>query len=266
MSLNEQISRVKEKLGQLQRAGITYTYSTKSRPHDYSLNPPLSISEVEQFENKFGLRLPEDYRAFLTEVGNGGGGPPLALYPLTTDMGRYFTGMDRYSEDPYPERLRQPFPLNDHLILYKECSSDGTFHTWITQSGDKETVRQMMARSEKFNEPLYSHGTLELCHWGCGMFFCLVVNGPEYGNVWMDDRTNLMGILALQKGKTDPRRIQFLDWYESWLDRSLLEISSGQHINERYSFWPSDEWWDEFKKKDQVTSDEESDPASSKQT
>jgi len=53
----------------------------------------------------------------------------------------------------------------------------------------------------------------------------LVVNGTEYGNIWVDDRCNDAGIYPDQhfgnKG-----RITFLAWYEAWLDKSLNEIAT----------------------------------------
>src|SRR3954454_16307446 len=43
--------------------------------HDYKLNPPLPTSVIEAFEERHGVSLPEDYRHFLSEIGNGGDGP-----------------------------------------------------------------------------------------------------------------------------------------------------------------------------------------------
>src|SRR4051794_40138647 len=50
--------------------------------HQYKLNPRLAVSIVEAFEDRHGLRLPDDYRAFITEVGNGGAGPHYGLFPF----------------------------------------------------------------------------------------------------------------------------------------------------------------------------------------
>lgn len=43
--------------------------------HQYKLNPSLPVSVVQAFEGRYGVSLPEDYRLFITEVGNGGAGP-----------------------------------------------------------------------------------------------------------------------------------------------------------------------------------------------
>jgi len=43
-----------------------------SNGHDYELFPPLPFSEIEAFEKRKFVALPEDYKTFLTQVGNGG--------------------------------------------------------------------------------------------------------------------------------------------------------------------------------------------------
>jgi hypothetical protein len=42
----------------------------------YSLGPVLSEEEVAAFEGRYNFKLPEGYRRFLMEIGNGGDGPP----------------------------------------------------------------------------------------------------------------------------------------------------------------------------------------------
>src|SRR5690348_6488288 len=53
--------------------------------HQYKLNPPLPVSVVEAFEGTHGISLPEDYRLFLTEIGNGGAGPCYGVLPFGKD-------------------------------------------------------------------------------------------------------------------------------------------------------------------------------------
>ena len=45
--------------------------------HKYEFDPPADISEVRAFEQKHGMKLPENYVRVLTELGNGGAGPDL---------------------------------------------------------------------------------------------------------------------------------------------------------------------------------------------
>ena len=50
--------------------------------HRYRFNPPLAEREVTAFEQRHGIRLPQDYRGFLIEVGNGGAGPHYGVFRL----------------------------------------------------------------------------------------------------------------------------------------------------------------------------------------
>jgi hypothetical protein len=57
-------------------------------------------------------------------------------------------------------------------------------------------------------------GTVVLCHEGCGHLHLLVVNGPAYGQVWLDSTVSDAGYA--------PLGVSFLDWYERWLDDVLV--------------------------------------------
>lgn len=56
-----------------------------SGSHRYKLNPPLPASVVEAFEERHRVTLPEDYRFFLTEFGDGGAGPYSGVLPFGRD-------------------------------------------------------------------------------------------------------------------------------------------------------------------------------------
>jgi len=43
--------------------------------HQYKLRPPRPAAEIEAFETRHGIELPQDYRYFITEIGDGGAGP-----------------------------------------------------------------------------------------------------------------------------------------------------------------------------------------------
>lgn len=43
--------------------------------HHYQLNAALARANVAAFERAHSVDLPDDYVAFLTELGNGGAGP-----------------------------------------------------------------------------------------------------------------------------------------------------------------------------------------------
>ncbi len=43
--------------------------------HRYRFNPPASEDIIFDFESKYRIQLPQDFRSFLTKLGNGGAGP-----------------------------------------------------------------------------------------------------------------------------------------------------------------------------------------------
>lgn len=50
--------------------------------HKYQWNPLTSLKEIEKFEQTAGVSLPEDYRGFLLQAGDGGAGPFYGLFSL----------------------------------------------------------------------------------------------------------------------------------------------------------------------------------------
>lgn len=58
-----------------------------ARHHKYELNPPASLRDIENFEWAIGISLPEDYRNFLLQAGDGGAGPFYGLFSIARVQG-----------------------------------------------------------------------------------------------------------------------------------------------------------------------------------
>lgn len=81
MSIIEEISLLKERISRLKEKDKHFrVYGSKS--HKYQFRPTLTEDEVSVFEQKYQIKLPEDYRLFLIQIGNGGAGPDYGLSPL----------------------------------------------------------------------------------------------------------------------------------------------------------------------------------------
>jgi hypothetical protein len=132
-----------------------------SSKHRYRLNAPISVEELREFEAFFSVTLPDDYRQFLLEAGNGGAGPYYGLLPLS--------GAFVYGD------LDKPFALAE---------------SW-DQSDCQEPEDEIPAR--------YRDGTLALSEHGCGYWSFLVVTGPERGMVWDDFTCGGTGIHPTHK-------------------------------------------------------------------
>ncbi|MFF0479031.1 SMI1/KNR4 family protein [Streptomyces sp. NPDC004284] len=118
---------------------------------------------VRAFEGEHGVVLPEPYRTFVAEVCDGlRAGPPFyGLLPLVQMPSDWGSGR--------PERLlAEPFPLTE---------------AWLWEAeGDEEELSE--EEFEARTDPVFDHGSLLLGTDGCGMYWHLIVTGPQRGHVW----------------------------------------------------------------------------------
>jgi hypothetical protein len=157
--------------------------------HGYVLAPTLSEAEAKAFEEKHRIVLPGEYRAFLTEVGNGGAGPFYGIFPL---------GLDDWGdplEDEQFGSLERPFPGS---LPVETPGLD-------------------------FSPEHLLDGCLQIAHMGCALYVLLAVSGPLRESLWEDLRANDGGLRLLLDEKGG--RLGFGDWYMAWL-RSPLRIPS----------------------------------------
>lgn len=122
--------------------------------HRYRLNAPLSRATVEAFESRRAVTLPDGYRRFLLEIGDGLAGPDYGLQPLEMVA------------------LRNPLSLTDldnGLKGFQELTDDSAEF-----GQDKPT--------------LILGAQLVLGGSGCGGVNLLVVSGPEQGNIWRHEQ------------------------------------------------------------------------------
>jgi len=156
----------------------------KVRAHGLRLGPAVTEDILSNFELRCGCALPEGYRAFLKEIGDGAFGPP--SYGLLR-FAEPPPDMSQEEARPWADsrRLCLPFPFTRHWVWEEADDSD---------EGAQEQV---------------ADGTLHLGTNGCAQYSLLVVTGPERGNVWM--------LADVGITPTVPKR-DFLQWFEDWLD------------------------------------------------
>src|SRR5690348_11191124 len=79
--MRDQIQLIQEKLILLREQDRKFQVFA-SQAHKYRLYPRMSADHLRAVEREIGVRLPDGYRRFLLEVGNGGAGPYSGLIPL----------------------------------------------------------------------------------------------------------------------------------------------------------------------------------------
>ncbi|WP_098748457.1 SMI1/KNR4 family protein [Paenibacillus sp. EZ-K15] len=189
----EQVLRVREKLKQAAAADPNCQVFG-ARMHQYRLNEPLSQAELVQFEQQHGVKLPDAYRVFLTEIGNGGAGPYYGIHPLGK---KQVIGLERI-HGPSVLRAREDQAAGK---MTKLC---------LDNDIDDEAYDEAMAE--------WCQGLLNIGEQGCGYETMLIVTGEYRGKVVYLDLDQYQSFFTYEE--------HFLDWYERWLDETIAGYES----------------------------------------
>mgnify|MGYP001302896578 CR=1 FL=1 len=199
-----------DKLKKLDGGGIfkSGTYEVfGSDTHRYIFNPCLPENTLHSFESQFSCTLPNEYRQFLVQIGNGGSGPGYGLFALLDWNFELEINDENF--------LSTDFPHVDKWNITQNVDTDSDEYT--------ETEEFQKWEEEYFSN---SHitGSMRISHYGCAIYYLLVVTGKESGNIWVDDRANDYGIYPAVS-KSTGKRLTFLEWYAEWLTESLNQFS-----------------------------------------
>jgi len=189
-----------------------------SRTHNYELNLCLTEDEILAVEKRYSITLPEDYRIFLLNVGNGGAGPAYGLFKLGEEDDCFgFTTWERGGLLGDPS---QPFIHQDKWNLPDSFWAEEPDEQGMSEEEYEDAYEAWIVREEELSwNPVIMNGAIPICHLGCALRQWLVVSGSEAGNIWCDDRADGNGIYPLIfDGK---HRVTFSEWYMQWLDESL---------------------------------------------
>ena len=179
------VERILEKLARVRGQGLK---CFGSESHGFRLHPPLDEADLIEFESRYGIQLPADYRAFLRFAGNGGAGPYYGIYPL--EKWNDFTIW--VDDEPNDDFLRLPCPL----------------HPDIPREDDWE---DQLPGDTPCRSPY--QGTVSIGTQGCTHCMQLVVSGSFAGRVVYVDADGSAPYMV--------RNGDFLGWYERWLDELL---------------------------------------------
>ena len=218
--MKEQLQRIQQKLAQAKAADKDLEVFGASS-HKYHLNPLVTEAEVLAFEEKYGVSLPEDYRAFVQTIGG------INAQKLETMAGPY------YGLSAFGTQVDDLLYEGSEIYLKAPCtlSPDMTQEEWEKLSAplelddfenDEEEGYVIEVEDKYFAERAKVFGgLLPLGSQGCTYYQALVLNGKYAGRV-----VNVDLDLAQPKFAFETN---FLDWYERYLD----EVISGQLMDKR---------------------------------
>lgn len=169
--------------------------------HHHELNPVLTEEEVAATEKRLDITLPEQYRAFITTVGNGGPGPAWGMYELEMT----YPSEETLAE--YPDYCSSEFPFNSENVpvILDRIKSNPDFKVSLDAGG--------------------FGGFLRLNTYGHDMSAILVVSGEQYGNVWIiEDEVSIVPMVQTRNGELVIG--DFFDWMEEWISDCNAELDA----------------------------------------
>ncbi len=164
---------------------------------------PYTEEQVRAYENAKGIKLPVDYRRFITTVASAGTQPFYGLRGLPNN--KEYLLVDK----------EFPYTINSGLKVF-EMEDDEYERFWDCIRETKEHLK----------------GYIPLCEEGCGMGCILVVNSDDeetYGTVWFDDLSNDFGTLPIYSPQTG-KPMHFLDWLEYYVDK-MIELPDDDYFS-----------------------------------
>src|SRR5512138_834642 len=220
--MSASINAISDKLSKLKQLDTSFKVFG-SIVHQYKTGPSIISNKVVEIEKKIGVALPKGYRSFLTKIGDGGVGPYYGIFPLedALDKCRQWVGNHHL--------LAKNFPLKSDVEFASECNPPPSYdqHVYMLEN-DGDYEKRWDRVIEKYSSAAWFAGTLPLCEYGCGDHFFIVIQGETPDTVWV--RSPDTGLYSLE--------INFLEWYERWLDDSLERVKVGDYHphNKTYNF------------------------------
>lgn len=184
--------------------------------HRYQLNRPVPLQGIEDYERQNSVGFPDDYKEFVTQVGNGGAGPFYGLFPFgQQDDG---DGFCKWEEGSLVGRLSEPFTHTRAWNLPPEFWEGQPNPPPGTPIEEEDRLMEEWDRQEEkhYWGPTIMNGAIPICHLGCALRHWLVVTGSQKGFVWADYRADCRGIFPVTNAQGQPQT--FSDWYGAWLD------------------------------------------------
>ncbi|MFE0425379.1 SMI1/KNR4 family protein [Streptomyces sp. NPDC058953] len=193
-----------------------------SQGHRWALDDPLADDQLAELEAQLGVRLPDEYRTFLTCVGAGGAGPAYGLFPVRRVQGRWrWEGDGAHLADP--SMLARPFPdqgpdprERDALLAVRP------------EEEDFDEIDDFDDAIEEWDErwgallfaPERTAGAIVVSHLGCAQREWLIISGTHRGTIWSDWRADDGDLVPLHDQTGRP--VTFARWYLDWLRKAEL--------------------------------------------
>lgn len=129
MTLQE-INELKRLLRQLQKVDVDGRVSGVKH-YKYGWGPTWDENDLSAFEQQHSIKLPEDYRFFLREAGDGGSGPYHGIQTLKSAS----RGRDLSVPFPYTKSTSVEWPGDEPAGVLELCNQGCGYYFWLIVNG-----------------------------------------------------------------------------------------------------------------------------------
>lgn len=199
------IQSILQKINEIKDKKITLPPQHKA----ISINPTLNADEISLFEESLNAKFPDDFKCFLSEIGNGGFGPGHGIIPL---------GAETVIDPRIPIGNQDTIDTEKDFVYVSAWNYEPLRRAMEDGSSDQDKLMEYYFSVDRIA------GAIRVCDWGGGGLGLLVIKGSEYGKVWSDYRGDFGGIFPEAFSNEDIGHMSFLQWYEAWLDEIVLEV------------------------------------------
>ncbi|WP_251317233.1 SMI1/KNR4 family protein [Flintibacter muris] len=163
--------------------------------HAHLLNPVLPPEELAAWEELTQVTLPEDYRAYLTQLGNGGAGPAYGLFPLSLPKDEFA----QYLQQPciYSDGQEEKFQdVVQRFVHWEDFDDDWSLYldyfpdtpSWKDQRWQNEHRKEWGDELDRLIDqtiifPLLHYGQYQITNEGCSGDIFIILNGSHRGYI-----------------------------------------------------------------------------------
>ncbi len=191
MNMTERMEAIKAKFLKLKASDPKFKLDG-AKEHEYILGDPLTEEQVATYEKKNGLRLPEDFRWALINMGSQGPIGPSCYYLLE---------LDEPVDGEFPLKYGQMYSMDKFEEEYED-NDDG----W-------KAIGIASEKASKGHICMGDDGYAEIC---------MVLKGAAAGTIWsVHFGTDSYGAFPYSSPYREDEPMTFADMLENWIDMAL---------------------------------------------
>lgn len=229
------IEQLEAKIGLLKR--LDKNYEIFYNPNLYKTIPNLwKLEKIKAFENKYNVELPDSYKVFLNQIGDGRFNvlqmkrKPEEDFHVENEfenIKKPFAYIEEWNENDKEKFIKRYKYSNGFIQNYVDLKDLKRDYERRTGLKEKEQLKLFdyygFYESDSFIDEVYImyyysdthlNGSIYLFDYGCNIRGILIVNGQKKGEIWVDDRANGNGIF--------PTNTTFNKWFNNLLDDKIL--------------------------------------------